>query len=148
MSESARAIYASNFDDDDGVVTGVPVQKVGALPPCDLLLAGFPCQPYTAQRGKATRGFRDPRGQLFWHVVRLVCSKPLSQRPKALLLENVKGLAEPLGLWPIDDDGRTGSGTRRTTALDVVLAALSRCGSQGGNPRGVLHCHVSTLGVG
>ena len=85
------------------------IQSVDAasVPYYDLLTAGFPCQPFT---GTATgklddegdgewmeqrpRGFRDPRGQLFWHTIRLVrCHKADPQRqPKAILLENVPGL--------------------------------------------------------
>lgn len=52
----------------------------------DVLLAGFPCQAFSiaGKRG----GFEDTRGTLFFDVARIIKEK----RPKAFLLENVKGL--------------------------------------------------------
>ena len=74
--ESARRIYAANFGAES--LTAAPVQRLDRLPACDLLMAGFPCQSYTEQAGKRRRGFRDPRGQLFWHVVRLLAASELA----------------------------------------------------------------------
>ena len=56
------------------------------LPDFDLLCGGFPCQAFSiaGKRG----GFDDTRGTLFFDVARVIKAK----RPKALLLENVKGL--------------------------------------------------------
>lgn len=52
----------------------------------DLLCAGFPCQAFSiaGKRG----GFEDTRGTLFFDVAEIIKQK----RPKALFLENVKGL--------------------------------------------------------
>ena len=52
----------------------------------DLLCAGFPCQSFSiaGKRG----GFDDTRGTLFFEVAEIIKRK----RPKALFLENVKGL--------------------------------------------------------
>lgn len=52
----------------------------------DLLCAGFPCQAFSiaGKRG----GFEDTRGTLFFDVAEIIKRK----RPKALFLENVKGL--------------------------------------------------------
>ncbi|MPX45768.1 DNA (cytosine-5-)-methyltransferase, partial [Moraxella catarrhalis] len=56
------------------------------LPSHDLLLAGFPCQPFSYS-GK-TEGFEDKtRGTLFFDVLRILENK----QPKFALLENVKG---------------------------------------------------------
>ncbi|WP_340151433.1 DNA cytosine methyltransferase [uncultured Sneathiella sp.] len=56
------------------------------LPDFDLLVGGFPCQAFSIA-GKQ-QGFADPRGALFFDVLRLLDAK----RPQLFLLENVKGL--------------------------------------------------------
>lgn len=55
------------------------------IPPFDLLLAGFPCQPFSNAGHK--KGFEDTRGTLFFDICRIV----KQHKPKVLLLENVKG---------------------------------------------------------
>jgi len=52
----------------------------------DVLCAGFPCQAFSiaGKRG----GFNDTRGTLFFEVSKIIKSR----RPKAIFLENVKGL--------------------------------------------------------
>ena len=59
------------------------------LEPVDILTAGFPCQAFSIAGEK--RGFDDPRGRLFEHIIRIVKEFGL-QRPKVLVLENVKNL--------------------------------------------------------
>lgn len=54
------------------------------LPKIDLLVAGFPCQSFSLA-GKQLN-FDDPRGQLFFEVVRLIHEL----QPKYFLLENVR----------------------------------------------------------
>ncbi|MGI9548579.1 MAG: DNA (cytosine-5-)-methyltransferase, partial [Bdellovibrionales bacterium] len=51
-----------------------------------ILLAGFPCQPFSAAGIK--RGFDDTRGTLFFNIKEILRIK----RPNTFLLENVKGL--------------------------------------------------------
>lgn len=64
------------------------ITKIDAadVPDHDLLVGGFPCQAFSVA-GKRL-GFEDMRGTLFFEAVRIAKEK----RPKALLLENVKGL--------------------------------------------------------
>ncbi|KAK3241753.1 hypothetical protein CYMTET_48509 [Cymbomonas tetramitiformis] len=83
----AIQVYQQNFG---GVPPHGDIRHVGVLsvPPHDLLTAGFPCQPFTGGVDAPRRAFRDPRGQLFWHVVRIATH----HHPKAMLLENVPGL--------------------------------------------------------
>jgi DNA (cytosine-5)-methyltransferase 1 len=56
------------------------------VPDHDILLAGFPCQTFSIAGKKA--GFKDVRGTLFFDIARILKKK----KPKAFLLENVKGL--------------------------------------------------------
>lgn len=68
--------------------------KIDEIAPFDLLMAGFPCQPFS-YAGKR-QGFGDTRGTLFFEVERLL----EKYKPKAFLLENVRGLYT-------HDEGRT-----------------------------------------
>lgn len=68
--------------------------RLGAV---DILTAGFPCQPFSIAGDKL--GFKDDRGLLFLHIVRLIAEFG-KQKPKILLLENVKNLKS-------HDKGRT-----------------------------------------
>ena len=63
-----------------------PKQKIISQIIFDVLCAGFPCQAFSiaGRRG----GFEDTRGTLFFDVAEIIKKK----RPKAIFLENVKGL--------------------------------------------------------
>jgi DNA (cytosine-5)-methyltransferase 1 len=77
--------YSANFGESPvGDITQVSAESV---PEHDLLLAGFPCQPFSII-GKM-RGFEDTRGTLFFDIARILEAK----RPAAFVLENVKLLA-------------------------------------------------------
>jgi DNA (cytosine-5)-methyltransferase 1 len=88
LDSAAREVYAANFDcnhefnDDITKFDSNP----DAIPSHDLLLAGFPCQPFS-NAGKRL-GFEDTRGTLFFSIANIIRAK----RPKAVLLENVRGL--------------------------------------------------------
>ena len=56
------------------------------IPKHDVLVAGFPCQPYSI--AGLRRGLKDERGTVFMEIIRILKDK----RPKAILLENVKGI--------------------------------------------------------
>jgi DNA (cytosine-5)-methyltransferase 1 len=55
------------------------------LEPVDVLHAGFPCQSFSQAGGR--RGFDDPRGKLFFEIIRLL-GEFKDRKPKALVLEN------------------------------------------------------------
>lgn len=85
--------YKANFGDEpEGDITQV---EASAIPDHDILVGGFPCQPFSIagvskknSLGRAT-GFEDKtQGTLFFDVCRILKEK----RPKAFLLENVKNL--------------------------------------------------------
>lgn len=62
------------------------IHKIIKIEPFDFLLGGFPCQPFS-YAGKR-KGFGDTRGTLFFEIERILTT----YRPKAFLLENVRGL--------------------------------------------------------
>lgn len=89
----AQKTYFDNFDVlPQGDITKIRAQDI---PDHDILVAGFPCQPFSIagvskknSMGRAT-GFQDKtQGTLFFDVCRILQVK----RPKAFLLENVKNL--------------------------------------------------------
>lgn len=76
--------YRANFGEIDE--QDIREVKAEELPNFDVLLGGFPCQPFSLI-GKRD-GLADPRGQLFNEIVRILNAK----RPRAFVLENVKNL--------------------------------------------------------
>jgi DNA (cytosine-5)-methyltransferase 1 len=78
----AQNTYQANFGERPlGDITKIDAAKI---PDHDILLAGFPCQPFSII-GKR-EGFTDTRGTLFFEIERILHEK----RPTAFLLENVK----------------------------------------------------------
>lgn len=89
----SQVTYFENFGEKpEGDITKIPEK---AIPDHDILVAGFPCQPFSIagvskknSLGRA-HGFLDlTQGTLFFDVARILKAK----RPKAFLLENVKNL--------------------------------------------------------
>lgn len=113
----AQKTYAANFHDGPGHlfagdITGVHENDV---PDHEVLLAGFPCQPFSiagvSKKNALGRphGFADKtQGTLFFDVARIIAAK----RPKSFLLENVKNLVG-------HDKGRTFA-----TIIDVLRNEL------------------------
>lgn len=97
----SQQTYFTNFGEQpEGDITQVEAKDI---PNHDILVAGFPCQPFSIagvskknSLGRAT-GFEDKtQGTLFFDVCRILDEK----RPKAFMLENVKNLCS-------HDKGRT-----------------------------------------
>lgn len=88
----AQKTYQANFGEIPyGDITKIHPEEI---PSFDVLLAGFPCQPFS-QAGKKL-GLADTRGTLFFDIAKIV----EYHRPKVVFLENVKRFKS-------HDDGRT-----------------------------------------
>ena len=92
----SQKTYRANFPDDDHEINGdITKIEAGDIPAHDVLLAGFPCQPFSIAGvskknalGRA-HGFEDKtQGTLFYDVARIIAH----HRPAAFLLENVRNL--------------------------------------------------------
>jgi DNA (cytosine-5)-methyltransferase 1 len=81
-------VYRHNYPDALFLEKDVK-ELTDPLDPVDIITAGFPCQPFSLA-GKR-EGFDDPRGQLFFEIIRIINNFGNS-KPKILLLENVKHL--------------------------------------------------------
>lgn len=80
----AQKIYQDNFGEiPKGDITKILPQDI---PSHDILLAGFPCQPFSIIGN--LQGFSDTRGTLFFNIEEILRIK----QPYAFLLENVKQL--------------------------------------------------------
>lgn len=99
--QSYTALYGDVHLHDD-------ITKIEAsdIPNHDVIVAGIPCQAFSVA-GKR-KGFEDARGTLFFDVVRIAKER----RPKAVWIENVKGLVN-------HDKGRT---------LNVMIETLCEIG--------------------
>lgn len=85
--KSAARVYAANFGcSPEDVLNDVSALDAASLPDFDMLLGGFPCQPFS-QAG-SRRGFSDTRGTLFFDVARILDAK----KPEWVLLENVENI--------------------------------------------------------
>jgi len=99
----ARQTYEANFDVNHKIYGDVREIDEKLIPKHDVLVAGFPCQPFSLagvskknSLGKK-HGFSCPiQGNLFFDIARIAAEK----KPKVLLLENVKNLLS-------HDKGRT-----------------------------------------
>ncbi len=91
----AQETYRANFPNEHPITGDITKVHAKDVPEHDVLLAGFPCQPFSLagvskknSLGRA-HGFLDKtQGTLFFDVVRILKYR----KPKAFLLENVKNL--------------------------------------------------------
>lgn len=94
FDKDAAKTYKYNFGTECLVEKDIREVRAEEIPDFDILVAGFPCQPFSVL-GKQ-KGFEDPRGQLFFEITRIVQTK----QPMVVFLENVANLLE-------HDDGKT-----------------------------------------
>ncbi|NBO21364.1 MAG: DNA (cytosine-5-)-methyltransferase, partial [Rhodobacteraceae bacterium] len=91
----AQQTYLANFPDNRPIAGDIREVNADNIPDHDVLVAGFPCQPFSiagvSKKNALDRlhGFEDEtQGTLFFDVMRILKAK----RPAAFLLENVKNL--------------------------------------------------------
>jgi DNA (cytosine-5)-methyltransferase 1 len=84
--EAAKETYFMNYGEVPfGDITKPEIKEL--IPDkFDVLCAGFPCQPFSNAGLK--KGIEDTRGTLFYHIAEIL----RDHQPKAVLLENVRGL--------------------------------------------------------
>jgi DNA (cytosine-5)-methyltransferase 1 len=112
----SQKTYAENNRRDSHVLNGDITQIAATdIPDHDVLLAGFPCQPFSIagvskknSLGRAHGFLCETQGTLFFDICRIIDEK----KPKAFLLENVKNLTS-------HDKGRT---------FDVIKRSLQDLG--------------------
>jgi DNA (cytosine-5)-methyltransferase 1 len=118
----SQQTYRANFPGDNHPIAGdITEVSEGDIPDHDVLLAGFPCQPFSiagvSKKNALNRphGFAcETQGTLFFDVERIL----KKHKPKAFLLENVKNLVN-------HDRGRTFSVIRQT--LEEKLRYKIQC---------------------
>ncbi|MAQ70729.1 MAG: DNA (cytosine-5-)-methyltransferase [Alphaproteobacteria bacterium] len=112
IKQYAIDAYQNNFGTENiaGDITKVEPNKI---PDFDFLLAGFPCQPFSAAGSR--QGFIDTRGTLFFDIERILRAK----KPSGFLLENVEGLLNHDKTEKSKPYGRT---------LEIILSKLRELG--------------------
>ena len=111
----SQQTYKANFGEEHPIAGDITAIHEADIPAHDVLLAGFPCQPFSIAGvskknalGRA-HGFADEtQGTLFFDVARIIAH----HRPRAFLLENVKNLQS-------HDKGRTFDVIQRTLSQEL-----------------------------
>jgi DNA (cytosine-5)-methyltransferase 1 len=91
----AQKTYIANYGNDHPLIGDIVPYDASDVPDHDVLLAGFPCQPFSIAGVSKKNALGRPhgfecttQGTLFFDVARIIAAK----QPKAFLLENVKNL--------------------------------------------------------
>ena len=95
--------YRANYGKDEEIAGDIRKVDANAIPAHDVLLAGFPCQPFSIAGVSKKNALNEPhgfacetQGTLFFELARIINA----HRPRAFVLENVKNLVS-------HDGGRT-----------------------------------------
>lgn len=105
-------VYKHNFPGEEisGDITQI---DPSSIPDFDVLLAGFPCQPFSSAGSR--KGFMDTRGTLFFNIEEILRVK----KPGSFILENVEGLITHDRVDKTKPIGRT---------LETILIKLEELG--------------------
>lgn len=118
----AQKTYHANFPDNRPIAGDIREVDAATIPEHDVLVAGFPCQPFSiagvSKKNALGRlhGFQDEtQGTLFFDVLRVL----MHHRPAAFMLENVKNLKS-------HDKGRTFEVIRRKLTEELGYTLHTR----------------------
>lgn len=122
----SQKTYLHNFPDEDDHILAGDIRPYGnepwRIPQHDVLLAGFPCQPFSLagvskknSLGRAHGFACEHQGNLFFEIAKIIDH----HRPAAFLLENVKNLKS-------HDGGRTFEVIRHTLEKDLGYTLATR----------------------
>lgn len=99
----SQKTYSTNFHDEHPISGDIHSVKARDIPDHDVLVAGFPCQPFSIAGVSKKNALGNPhgfacktQGTLFFELARIISEK----QPRAFVLENVKNLER-------HDKGRT-----------------------------------------
>jgi len=82
---NSKKIFEANFSGEFNT-NSISNIEINTIPDHDILVAGFPCQPYSIAGAK--QGLKDPRSDVFNDILRIIKVK----KPRFVVLENVKNL--------------------------------------------------------
>ena len=115
----AQQTYHANFPDNRPIAGDIREVDPEDIPDHDVLVAGFPCQPFSIAGvskknalGRAHGFLDETQGTLFFDVLRIL----MHHRPAAFMLENVKNLKS-------HDKGRTFEVIRRALTEELGIHA-------------------------
>ncbi|WP_278236063.1 DNA (cytosine-5-)-methyltransferase [Isoptericola sp. AK164] len=136
IDSAARAVYRANWgisalgNNDKGDITLDTQSQPVNVPKHDVLVAGFPCQPFS--KSGAQRGMEEARGTLFFHIMRIIEDR----RPAVVLLENVRNLAGPRHIheWEVIIKALRQAGYR-VSESSSILSPAKISPEDGGHPQ-------------
>ena len=106
IDKNAGETYKLNFPSTVLALKDIVNVGMDEIPDFHILTAGFPCQTFSSVG--LQQGFKDPRGTLFFEIIRIVKSK----KPRVVFLENVANLLK-------HDEGET---------FLTIKGSLEKCG--------------------